>query len=169
MIKLIASDLDGTLLPEGTADINPEIFEVIGRLQAAGITFVAASGRTYGSIMSVFGQMEQELTVISDNGGYGARGGVGMYCNFIPSGRTLRLQLNRCAKGSVQRPRLRSRGSAGSILQCPGRTRALPWRRFSMRSGLHRRRRRPSVTTATIFPCSSAPRRAMRWQMQEMS
>ncbi len=84
MIKLIASDLDGTLLPEGTADINPEIFEVIGRLQAAGITFVAASGRNYGSIMSVFGQMEQELTVISDNGGYGARGGVGMYCNSFP-------------------------------------------------------------------------------------
>ena len=26
MIKLIASDLDGTLLKEGTMDINPEIY-----------------------------------------------------------------------------------------------------------------------------------------------
>lgn len=81
MIKLIASDLDGTLLPEGTADINPGIYEVIRGLQAAGITFVAASGRNYESVMSVFGHMEKEMTVITDNGGYGARGGVGMYCN----------------------------------------------------------------------------------------
>lgn len=84
MIKLVASDLDGTLLPEGTADINPRIYEVIRKLQAAGITFVAASGRNYGSVMGVFGDMEEELTVISDNGGYGARGGVGMYCNGFP-------------------------------------------------------------------------------------
>lgn len=84
MIKLIASDLDGTLLPEGTADMNPKIYEMIDRLQAAGITFVAASGRNYESVMSVFGHMEKRLTVISDNGGYCARGGVGMYCNSFP-------------------------------------------------------------------------------------
>ena len=29
MIKLVASDIDGTLLPEGTDQINPEMFEVI--------------------------------------------------------------------------------------------------------------------------------------------
>lgn len=84
MIKLVASDLDGTLLPEGTADINPKIYEVIRRLQAAGITFVAASGRNYESVRGIFGEMEKELTIISDNGGYGARGGVGMYCNGFP-------------------------------------------------------------------------------------
>ena len=69
MIKLIASDLDGTLLPEGTPDIDPDIYEVIRDLQKAGVTFVAASGRNYESVMSVFGCMEQEITVISDNGG----------------------------------------------------------------------------------------------------
>lgn len=84
MIKLIASDLDGTLLPEGTANINPRIFEMVSRLQAAGITFVVASGRNYESVMGIFGHMEKELTVISDNGGYSARGGVGMYCNAFP-------------------------------------------------------------------------------------
>ena len=75
MIKLIASDLDGTLLAEGTADIDPKIFEVIRGLQAAGVTFVAASGRNYESVMSIFGTMEKELTVISDNGAHCARGG----------------------------------------------------------------------------------------------
>lgn len=84
MIKLIASDLDGTLLPEGTADIDPNIYEVIRALQRAGITFVAASGRNYESVMSVFGTMEKELTVISDNGGYVAKGGETVYCHRFP-------------------------------------------------------------------------------------
>ena len=33
MIKLIASDLDGTLLKEGTMDINPEIYDIIRKLK----------------------------------------------------------------------------------------------------------------------------------------
>lgn len=81
MIKLIASDLDGTLLPEGTADIDPRIYEVVRRLQEAGITFVAASGRNYESVMSIYGCMEQDLIVISDNGGYCAKNGVGEECH----------------------------------------------------------------------------------------
>lgn len=84
MIKLIASDMDGTLLPEGTADIDPKIYEVIRALQRAGITFVAASGRNYESVMSVFGNMEKELTVISDNGGYVAKGGKEVCCHNFP-------------------------------------------------------------------------------------
>ena len=34
MIKLIASDLDGTLLQEGTMDINQEIYDIIHKLKA---------------------------------------------------------------------------------------------------------------------------------------
>ena len=45
MIKLIASDVDGTLLPEGTADLNPELYDVILKLKEKGIVFAAASGR----------------------------------------------------------------------------------------------------------------------------
>ena len=84
MIKLIASDLDGTLVPEGTADIDPKVYEVIRELQNKGVTFVAASGRNYESVMSVFGCMEQDLTVISDNGGYVAKGGKELFCNGFP-------------------------------------------------------------------------------------
>ena len=40
MIKLIASDLDGTLLKEGTMDINPEIYDIIRKLKAKGIIFI---------------------------------------------------------------------------------------------------------------------------------
>lgn len=84
MIKLVASDLDGTLVPEGTADIDPKVYEVIRELQNKGVTFVAASGRNYESVMSLFGCMEQDLTVISDNGGYVAKGGKELFCNGFP-------------------------------------------------------------------------------------
>ena len=45
MIKLIVTDVDGTLLPEGTNDIHPEYFSLIHKLKAHGIFFVVASGR----------------------------------------------------------------------------------------------------------------------------
>ena len=47
MIKLIASDLDGTLLLNGAQDLPEEMFDLIPRLKKAGILFAAASGRQY--------------------------------------------------------------------------------------------------------------------------
>ena len=44
MIRLIISDIDGTLVPEGESRINPEYFEVIQELIDKGIRFAAASG-----------------------------------------------------------------------------------------------------------------------------
>lgn len=70
MIKLIASDLDGTLLPEGTPDINPELFHVIRKLKEKGIVFVAASGRQYMSMSNVLQPVQNEIRFISDNGAY---------------------------------------------------------------------------------------------------
>ena len=43
MIKLIASDIDGTLVKDGTLAIDREYMEVIGRLIDKGIVFVACS------------------------------------------------------------------------------------------------------------------------------
>ena len=43
MIKLVASDVDGTLVPDGTFEINPEIYDVIKKLKEKGITFAAAA------------------------------------------------------------------------------------------------------------------------------
>ena len=33
MIKLVVSDIDGTLLPEGTIELNPEFFEAVRELK----------------------------------------------------------------------------------------------------------------------------------------
>ena len=47
MIKLIASDLDGTLLQDGTQELTPRAISLIHSLTQKGIYFVAASGRQY--------------------------------------------------------------------------------------------------------------------------
>ena len=61
MIKLIVSDIDGTLVPEGNTDLNPEYLEVIKKLTEKGIVFAAASGRHASSINAVFRTMEPVL------------------------------------------------------------------------------------------------------------
>ena len=55
MIKLIATDVDGTLVKDGTMTINPEYMTVIRKLTEMGITFVVCSGRQYDSGVFCFG------------------------------------------------------------------------------------------------------------------
>ena len=42
MIKLIATDVDGTLVKDGTMTINPEYMTVIRKLTELGITFAVS-------------------------------------------------------------------------------------------------------------------------------
>lgn len=68
MIKLVVSDIDGTLVPEGTDRMNPETFEVIRELKAKGIMFAAASGRQYASMRYVFEPVADDIIFIAENG-----------------------------------------------------------------------------------------------------
>lgn len=70
MIKLVVSDIDGTLLPDGGHDMNPELYEVILKLRAAGMQFAAASGRQWASIEQVFDPIKEKIFYLSDNGAY---------------------------------------------------------------------------------------------------
>ena len=65
MIKLIASDIDGTLLPEGTHRLNPEIFQVIQKLKEKGVLFAAASGRHYISMSRLFEPVKNDIIFIT--------------------------------------------------------------------------------------------------------
>ena len=51
-IKLICSDIDGTLLQYGKKELEDEIFEQIRELHRRGILFCPASGRQYTSPVS---------------------------------------------------------------------------------------------------------------------
>lgn len=68
MIKLIASDIDGTLLPEGMKELNPEIYDIILELKEHGIHFVAASGRQLESQQQLFAPVTKDISYISENG-----------------------------------------------------------------------------------------------------
>ena len=69
MIKLIATDIDGTLVPEGTKDLNPEYFPVIRQLHDHGIWFLAVSGREYVSIEKLFAPVLDQIILMAENGG----------------------------------------------------------------------------------------------------
>ncbi len=70
MIRLVATDMDGTLFAEGSRSVKPELLDVIVKLRRKGIIFVAASGRQYPSMRGVFAPILQDLIFIADNGGY---------------------------------------------------------------------------------------------------
>lgn len=70
MIKLIVSDIDGTLLEDGGHEINPEVLDVILKLRAKGMQFAAASGRQWSSIEQVFDPIKEKIFYLSDNGAY---------------------------------------------------------------------------------------------------
>ena len=68
MIKLIVSDIDGTLVEDGTDKINTEIYDVIMQLKEKGIRFAAASGRQYISIKRLFEPIAEDIFYIPDGG-----------------------------------------------------------------------------------------------------
>lgn len=68
MIKVIASDLDGTLLLHGAQEINPEIYDIILALQQKGIHFISASGRQIASQLNLFRPIADKISYISENG-----------------------------------------------------------------------------------------------------
>lgn len=70
MIKLIASDIDGTLIQESTPDLYPEIEDEIERLTKQGIIFACASGRQYASIRDVFSKVADKIAYIAENGAH---------------------------------------------------------------------------------------------------
>ena len=68
MIKLIASDLDGTLLQNEAQELTPRAIDLISQLTQKGIHFVAASGRQYDNERRVFHALKDDISYIAENG-----------------------------------------------------------------------------------------------------
>ena len=86
MIKLIASDIDGTLVSDGDNRLNPEIFETVLKLKEKGIQFAAASGRQWVSIERLFELVKERVFYLSDNGAYVGCHGRNLFLNTIDRG-----------------------------------------------------------------------------------
>lgn len=67
MIRLIASDLDGTLLTPDKHLPEPT-FALIERLLAKGIYFVPASGRQYANLRNFFRPVADRIPFLAENG-----------------------------------------------------------------------------------------------------
>ena len=68
MIKLIATDIDGTLVKDGTLQIDAEYMTVIDKLIRKGIHVVVCSGRQFVSEKKLFSPIRDELLYITDGG-----------------------------------------------------------------------------------------------------
>ena len=66
-IKLIAADMDGTLL-DSQKRLPEGLFPLIHALWARGVRFAPASGRQYYTLYGQFGEIADELVFISENG-----------------------------------------------------------------------------------------------------
>ncbi len=67
MIRLAASDLDGTLL-DSAGRLPHEIFPLIEKLYEQGIYFCAASGRQLVSLEKMFAPVRDKIVFIAENG-----------------------------------------------------------------------------------------------------
>jgi len=68
MVKLIASDIDGTLLQNNARAVSPIVIEFIRRLSSRGVVFVAASGRQYSNLRRLFKPVQDDIAYICENG-----------------------------------------------------------------------------------------------------
>ena len=83
MIKLIVSDIDGTLLEDGGNALNPQLFDTILKLRKQGVQFAAASGRQWASIEQVFDPVKEKIFYLSDNGAYIGCHGRNLFLNTL--------------------------------------------------------------------------------------
>ena len=67
-MKLIASDLDGTLLLNGSTQVSDELFRLIDAYQKQGVLFCAASGRQYNSLRGLFAPVADDILYLCENG-----------------------------------------------------------------------------------------------------
>ncbi len=74
-IRLIAADMDGTLL-DGDGNIPEPLWDLLPRLADRGATFVPASGRQLATLRALFGDAADAMTFIAENGAYVVSAGV---------------------------------------------------------------------------------------------
>lgn len=68
MIRLIATDVDGTLVSGASEKIPETLFELIEAYDRAGIRFAVASGRQYPNLVKNFEPVKDKIYFICENG-----------------------------------------------------------------------------------------------------
>lgn len=84
MIKLIVSDLDGTLIPEGTQELEKGFLEVLEKLLRQGYLFYTASGRQYANMYQKFLTYADQIGFVCENGALAMEKGKELYLYEVP-------------------------------------------------------------------------------------
>ncbi|MEF9932874.1 MAG: HAD family hydrolase [Cetobacterium sp.] len=82
MIKLIVTDMDGTLLND-EKEINNEFWEIFEKLKDKNILFAIASGRQYYNLLKNFESIRNDLLFIAENGTYVVKDNIELFCNSM--------------------------------------------------------------------------------------
>lgn len=83
-IRLIASDMDATLLDEHS-QLPPKFADTIRALAGQGILFAAASGRPLYTLETMFPDLLDEIILIGDNGGAARWKGRDLFVSEMPA------------------------------------------------------------------------------------
>ncbi|WP_286760516.1 HAD family hydrolase [Salegentibacter sp. UBA1130] len=110
MIKLIVTDMDGTLLND-EHEIHPDFWEIEELLNNKGIMFAVASGRQFYNLESKFERIKDRMMFFAENGTHVVHKGRDLYVNpldktaamdFVKKGRELsNTHLVLCGKNSA--------------------------------------------------------------------
>lgn len=80
MIKLVASDLDGTLLTTNN-EVDDKFWDIFQKLKRKNILFAIVSGRQYYSILEKIEKIKDEIIIAAENGTYILYKGKEIYSN----------------------------------------------------------------------------------------
>ena len=80
MLKLIATDMDGTFL-DSDKEFDPRFIDIFHELNQLKIKFVVASGQQYYRLYQRFIPMSEDICFIAENGTYVAMGSQKLFAN----------------------------------------------------------------------------------------
>ena len=85
-IKLIVSDLDGTLLPYGQENLSEKVKNCIRRIIECGVTFTVSSGRTYNELFGFLGEFSDRIYFTCCDGALTVKNGKVIYGRRMENG-----------------------------------------------------------------------------------
>jgi Cof subfamily protein (haloacid dehalogenase superfamily) len=84
-IKLIATDMDGTLL-NSKGELDASFYSIFEQLKAKGILFAAASGRQYFNLEKRLDRIKDDVFFVAENGSYVVYRGQELYLQALTPG-----------------------------------------------------------------------------------
>lgn len=84
-IKLIAADMDGTLL-NSKHELSSKFYPLFMKMRLKGLLFAAASGRQYFNLVNTFKSIQDEVIFIAENGSYVVYKGEELLVQAMPHG-----------------------------------------------------------------------------------